>query len=103
MVEEERRRNTLYRVQGSISFDGRQVRDSGQVYNVSATGCSVGAPCHVSLGSQLRISLQFGGVDPIIIDTAVVRWVRQHTFGVEFLFADTAQTVRLGACLEGLH
>jgi hypothetical protein len=96
MREEDRRRSTRYRINGSISFAGARVRGSGQIYNVSATGCAVGTPCDVPLGSQLRMSLHVG------IHTAVVRWVRQYTFGVEFLLADTVQVTRLGACLEGL-
>jgi hypothetical protein len=102
MREEDRRRSTRYRINGSISFAGARVRGSGQIYNVSATGCAVGTPCDVPLGSQLRMSLHVGVNAPVVIHTAVVRWVRQYTFGVEFLLADTVQVTRLGACLEGL-
>ena len=79
MAEEERRRSARYRIHGSISFSGDQVRGSGQIYNISATGCVVGTPCHVPQGSQLRMSLQLGDVEPMIIDTAVVRWIHQYT------------------------
>ena len=103
MTEEERRRSVRYRIDGSISFGGDQVRGSGQIYNISATGCAVGTPCRVPQGSQLRLSLQLGDVEPVIIETAVVRCVHQYTFGVEFLLADTAHVTRLGACLHGLH
>jgi hypothetical protein len=48
------------------------------------------------------MSLHVGVNAPVVIHTAVVRWVRQYTFGVEFLLADTVQVTRLGACLEGL-
>jgi hypothetical protein len=42
-------------------------------------------------------------MDPVIIDTAIVRWVRQYKFGVEFLLAHAAEVSRLGTCLEGLQ
>ena len=103
MTEEERRRSARYRIHGSISFGGDKIRGSGQIYNISATGCAAGTPCQVSQGSQLRMSLQLGDVEPVIIEAAVVRWVHQYTFGAEFLLADTAHVTRLGACLHGLH
>lgn len=102
MAEDERRRSPRYRVHGSISFGGDRVGGSGQIYNVSATGCAVGTRYDVPLGAHLRLSLQLGELDPVIVDTAVVRWIHQYKFGVEFLFADTAQIARLGACLDGL-
>lgn len=103
MMEEDRRRSVRYRARGSISFGGDRIRGSGQIYNVSATGCAVGSACHVPLGSHLRVSLQLEELDPVIIDTAIVRWVYQYKFGMEFLMADAAQVVRLGTCLHGLH
>ena len=103
MVEQERRRSARYRIHGSISFSGDQIRGSGQIYNLSATGCAVGTPCHVPRGSQLRMSLQLGDVEPVMIDTAVVRWIHQYTFGVEFILADTAHVTRLEACLQGIQ
>ena len=102
-MEKERRRGARYRIHGSISFGGEDIRGSGQIYNVSASGCAVGSPCDVSLGSQLRVSLHLGGMDPVIIDTAIVRWVRQYKFGVEFLLAHAAEVSRLGTCLEGIQ
>jgi hypothetical protein len=103
MVEEERRRSVRYWVHGSISFTGNQVRGSGQIYNLSATGCAVGTPSQIPQGTWLRMSLQLGDVEPVIIETAVIRWVHQYTFGAEFLLADTAHVTRLGACLHGFH
>jgi hypothetical protein len=102
-VEKERRRSARYRIHGSLSFGGDYMRGGGQIYNVSATGCAVGSPCDVSLGSRLCVSLQLVEIDPVIIDTAIVRWVYQYKFGVEFLLADAAEVSRLGACLEGLQ
>lgn len=103
MVEKERRRSARHRIHGSISFGADDVRGSGQIYNLSATGCAVGSPCDVPLGSQLRVSLQLAGIGPVIIDTAIVRWVRQYTFGIEFLLAGAAEVSRLGASLERLQ
>ena len=102
MKEEERRRSIRYRVRGSITFTGDDLGGSGQFYNISATGCAVETPCHVPLQSQLRISLPMKDEEPIIIDTAVVRWAHHDTFGVEFLLADTTHVTKLGACLNGL-
>ena len=73
MAEDERRRSARYLFHGSISFTGEQVRGSGQIYNISATGCAVGTPSQIPQGSQLRMSLQIEDVEPVIIETAVVR------------------------------
>jgi hypothetical protein len=103
MVEDERRRSPRYSVHGFISFGGDRVHGNGQVYNVSATGCAVGTRYDVPLGSHLRISLQLGDVDPVVIDTAVVRWVHRYKFGMEFLLAKTPEVARLRVCLDGLQ
>lgn len=103
MVENERRRSARYRMHGLISFGADCIRGSGQIHNVSATGCAIGSLSDVSPGLQLRVSMQLGGVAPVIIDTAIVRWVRQDKFGIEFLLADAAEVGRLGVCLEGLQ
>ena len=103
MKEEERRRSRRYRVRGSITFTGHHLDGSGLFYNISATGCAVETSCHVPLQSQLRISLPMNNMQPIIIDTAVVRWVHHDRFGVEFLLADTTHVTKLGACLNGLN
>lgn len=101
MVEEARRRHTRYRINASTSFAGDRVRGSGQIYNMSATRCAVGTPCDVPVGSRLSMSLHVGISEPVVTHTAVVRWVRQYTF-VELLLTDTAEAMRLGACLNEL-
>lgn len=78
------------------------MRGSGQIYNMSATSCAVGTPCDVPVGSRLSMSLHVGISEPVVIHTAVVRWVRQYTFGVELLLTDSAEAMRLGACLNEL-
>jgi hypothetical protein len=88
---------------GLISFGADCIRGSGQIYKVSATGCAIASLSDVSPRPQLRVSMQLGGVAPAIIDTAIVRWIRQDKFGIEFLLADAAEAGRLGVCLAGLQ
>ena len=103
MVEEERRRSPRYSTHGFISFGGERVHGNGQVYNVSATGCAVGTRYDVPLGSHLRLFLQLGNIDPVVIDTAVVRWVHRYKVGMEFLLAKSSEVAKLRTCLNGLR
>lgn len=96
-----------------VIFGGAPFVGEGRVSDLSLTGCSVSCDRTVLMGSYIRLSVLLP--DPtssLFIELGKVRWVKEQTFGVEFIRIPTltrhrldrviSQDVPLGASLSPL-
>ena len=67
-------------------FGGAPFVGEGMVSDISFSGCAVTCDRIVLMGSYIKLSVLLP--DPtssLFIELGKVRWVREHTFGVEFI------------------
>ena len=67
-------------------FGGAPFVGEGVVSDLSVAGCAVTCERTVLMGSYIKLSVLLP--DPtasLFIELGKVRWVREHTFGVEFI------------------
>ena len=79
-----------------VIFAGAPFVGEGTVSNLSLSGCSVTCERTVLMGSYIKLSVFLP--DPtssLFIELGKVRWVRQNTFGVEFIRLPTITRHRL--------
>lgn len=79
-----------------VIFGGAPFVGEGVVSNLSLSGCSVTCERTVLTGSYVKLSVLLP--DPtssLFIELAKIRWVRKHTFGVEFIRLPTITRCRL--------
>ena len=77
-------------------FGGAPFVGEGVVSNLSLSGCSVTSERTVLAGSYVKLSVILP--DPtssLFIELGKIRWVRQNTFGVEFIRLPTITRHRL--------
>lgn len=69
-----------------VIFGGAPFVGEGVMSDLSLSGCSVTCERTVLMGSYIKLSVVLP--DPtssLFIELGKVRWVREHTFGVEFI------------------
>jgi hypothetical protein len=79
-----------------VIFGGAPFVGEGVVSNLSLSGCSVTCEQSVLTGSYVKLSVILP--DPtssLFIELGKIRWVRKHTFGVEFIRLPTISRHRL--------
>jgi len=79
-----------------VIFGGAPFVGEGTVSNLSMTGCSVACERTVLNGSYVKLSVLLP--DPtssLFIELGKVRWVRDQSFGVEFIRIPTITQHRL--------
>jgi len=79
-----------------VIFGGAPFVGEGVVSNLSLSGCAVTCERTVLTGSYVKLSVLLP--DPtssLFIELAKIRWVRKHTFGVEFIRLPTLTRCRL--------
>lgn len=79
-----------------VIFGGAPFVGEGVVSNLSLSGCSVTCERTVLTGSYVKLSVILP--DPtssLFIELGKIRWVRKHTFGVEFIRLPTITRHRL--------
>ena len=88
-VQKERRRYPRYRVDLPATFSNDQTCGFGVIADVSAGGCRVTSQTRVVAGEfgQLLIDLP-NGIAPLTVSHALVRWVKGHEYGLEFIRMD---------------
>ncbi len=60
--------------------------EAGTVTNLSLGGCRVGSKASVYIGMYLTLQIDLPGHEsPLKLDQAVVRWAKEHEFGLEFI------------------
>lgn len=68
----------------------------GALCNLSLTGCSVACDRTVLAGSYIKLNVLLPNPNTsILIELGKVRWVRDHSFGVEFIRLPTMARQRL--------
>jgi hypothetical protein len=98
-VAEDRRATPRWRVEfRTLVSDKSGINDQvGVLLDVSLSGCQVRVPIMVYPTLTMELRLYAPGVDgPIIIEKAVVQWVKGDTFGLHFLALQKAELIRLG-------
>ncbi len=79
-----------------VIFGGAPFVGEGTVSDLSLTGCSVNCDRAVLMGSYIKLSVLLP--DPtssLFIELGKVRWVKEQTFGVEFIRLATQSRHRL--------
>ena len=79
-----------------VIFGGAPFVGEGVVSDLSVSGCSVTCERTVLTGSYIKLSVVLP--DPtssLFIELGKIRWVKEHTFGVEFIRIPTITRHRL--------
>ena len=86
LPRQELRRSPRYDMTWRLIFSGEGMEGRGVTRNVSRDGCCITSPTAVTLGDYLTLRLSpTAPANPFTIELGIVRWVRDDTFGVEFL------------------
>ena len=103
----DRRATPRFRVQFrtvvSGTGTGTVVEGMGTVLDLSLGGCRVEAP--IAMEPHLLVELRIYIPDlewPLMVDRAVVQWVKENTFGLRFLGLRPAENDRLAQVLAGV-
>jgi c-di-GMP-binding flagellar brake protein YcgR len=77
---------------------------SGIVSDISINGCAFVTEVQLTEQSIIRLALRISGeLQPVDIEAAVVRHVRQGRVGIEFLRVQEAERQRLQLFIRGLR
>lgn len=85
-----------------VIFGGAPFVGEGTVSDLSLSGCSVICERTVLSGSYIKLSVLLP--DPassLFIELGKIRWVRENTFGVEFIRLPTIARHRLDRVMTG--
>lgn len=79
-----------------VIFEGAPFVGEGHLSDLSLTGCSVASDRTVLQGSYVKLNV-FLSHPPLslLIELGRIRWVREQTFGVEFIRLPTVARHRL--------
>ena len=79
-----------------VIFGGAPFVGEGMVSNLSLAGCSVACERTVLTGSYIKLNVLLPvPTSSLLIELGKVRWVRENTFGVEFIRLPTIARQRL--------
>jgi len=82
----ERRQYPRYRVEYVLSLLGEKSQGQGVVQDLSVTGCRARIPDGVNAGDSVGMLVDVPRYDnPIHVDIAIIRWVKEKEFGAEFV------------------
>jgi hypothetical protein len=88
-------------VKAAIVGDPPRVLD--MVTDLSMGGCTLKTSAPLSTGARLHLQLQPSQKEPVItVETAMVRWVRDYTVGLQFLEFKPDDKLRLSLFVRGL-
>jgi hypothetical protein len=96
---EDRRSTPRFRVEfRTLVNDKSGINDQvGAVLDVSLSGCQVRVPIMVYPKLVMELRIYAPDLDrPILVERAVVQWVKGDTFGLHFLVLEKAELMRLG-------
>lgn len=103
-IVEDRREYERLAMNFQISFVGENIDGAGTVSDISINGCAFVTDLQLKDESIVRLALQISNeLQPINIEAAVVRNVRQGRVGVEFLRVQRAERERLQLFIRGLR
>lgn len=76
----------------------------GMILNLSPGGCKISSEIAVSIGHTYSLIIQLPSFPvPITIDSAIVRWIGEHTFGFKFDTIRPEQEEQLKEYLQRLR
>jgi hypothetical protein len=96
---EDRRSTPRFRVEfRTLVNDKSGINDQvGTVLDLSLSGCQVRVPIMVYPKLVMELRIYAPDLDrPILVERAVVQWVKGDTFGLHFLVLEKAELMRLG-------
>jgi hypothetical protein len=96
---EDRRSTPRFRVEfRTLVNDKSGINDQvGTVLDLSLSGCQVRVPIMVYPKLVMELRIYAPDADrPILVERAVVQWVKGDTFGLHFLVLEKAELMRLG-------
>jgi hypothetical protein len=80
------RSSDRFAVEYPVIFAGAPFVGEGTVHNLSLTGCAVTSDRTVLRGSHIKLAVLLPGhAKALIVELGRVRWVKDQTFGVEFI------------------
>lgn len=83
------RKNQRFNELVPVLYRGDKTAGEGMLKNLSLTGGSIKGSEPVSVGMALRLRVFIpGDPEPLVIDQAVVKWVKDMEFGVELTLQD---------------
>ena len=99
--EGQERRGRRVKISHRLFFFGEDdFEGEATILDISTSGCQVSSVTEVKVGMILKLSLFLEDQPwPLRIDESIVRWVRNPTFGLEFVGVRPAQRERLRAIL----
>ena len=81
------RQHRRFIVHGHVTFEGLST-GTGQLLDLSETGGKIRSGVTVSVGTHLTLRIEVPSTAAMKVNVAVVRWVHDDTFGVEFVWID---------------
>lgn len=103
-LAEDRREYERLAMNLPISFVGKNIEGAGIVSDISINGCAFVTEVQLTEKSIVRLALQISDeLQPVDIEAAVVRHVRQGHVGIEFLRVQPAERQRLQLFIRGLR
>lgn len=92
----EQRKHQRYPVNFPGVFSNASLQgEEGIVQDLSLGGCRVGSRIPLTVNAALHLQIRPQQAAPIYVSKAVVRWIRESSFGVQFLELATHETTAL--------
>ena len=96
------REHERYIVEFPVRFAG-DWEGLGIVYNLCMGGCKIVTDQPLTIGGMVTLTLNVPKQPfPITVRMAIVRWMLQHEFGIEFLGMEEIQRERMAQYLQSL-
>lgn len=100
----ERRKFPRFDIRLPVTVSGPGGEAEGVVVNLSRDGCRIASDELPRAGTYLDLRLQLPDVaSPLRIESAAVRWVTEHEFGVQFLYMKQIVHARLDVFVDALE
>ncbi len=85
-------------------FSDHQPLGVGKVFNLSIHGCKIESDYKITVGTRIAVRLYIPNVRPqVLVHSAIVRWVADKDFGLEFLTLQHGELDRLKKLIEALE
>jgi hypothetical protein len=98
------RKHDRVNVQGRVEYRTAWGRGEGMSMDLTLQGCRIKGAHSFSCGIRVRLQLWFPDqAQPVNIEQAVVRWVKDDQFGVSFQVVPPDVRARLKHQLQLLH
>jgi hypothetical protein len=92
-----------FSVNGIVTFAGDSVRGDGRIDNLSLGGAAIASDAAVARGDYLQLTMTLPDQSAAIeVELAPVRWIKDHSFGVEFIRVSPTALQTLQSYIERL-